>query len=128
MSTNIDTLLGRWRDAERGGDRDRLGALLAGDFVGVGPVGFVLDRESWLGRLGPDLRYDRLELDEVSARHYGDTAVVVAHQHAAGEARGDPVPPDTRVSFVVVPGDDGEPRIAGIQYSFIAPPPAAADR
>jgi hypothetical protein len=128
MSTDVETLLGRWREAERGGDENGLGALLTGDFVGIGPVGFVPGREAWLGRLGPELRYDRLELDEVSARHYGDTTVVVAHQHAAGEARGNPVPPDTRVSFVMVTGNDGEPRIAGIQYSFIAPPPAGADR
>ena len=39
---------------------------------------------------------------------------------AGGVARGNPVSPDTRVSFVVVP-DGGRPRIAGIQYSSIGP-------
>ena len=116
----ITTMLDAWKDAERTGDADRLGELLTDDFVGIGPVGFMLPKDAWVGRLGPDLRYDHLDLDEVSVRTNGDTSIVVAHQHAAGEARGNPVPPDTRVSFVVVP-DGGQPRIAGIQYSFIAP-------
>ena len=120
--TELDDLLDGWADAERGGDRDRLDALLADDFVGIGPVGFVLPKPAWLDRLGPDLRYDRLELDDVATHDHGSATVVVAHQHAEGEARGNPLPADTRVSFVVVRGDDGQPRIASVQYSFMAPP------
>jgi hypothetical protein len=97
--------------------------MLADDFVGIGPVGFMLPRDAWLERLGPDLRYDNLDLDDVSIREYDGAAIVVARQHAVGVARGHPVPADTRVSFVVVPGDNG-PRIAGIQYSLMAPPGA----
>ena len=120
MSNDIDQLLDTWTDAERAGDRSALGGLLTADFVGIGPVGFMLPKEAWLARFGPDLRYDSLDLDEVSTRRYGDAAVVVARQHAAGEAQGNPLPPDTRVSFVVVPGAEGRPQIAGIQYSFMA--------
>jgi ketosteroid isomerase-like protein len=119
-TATVTELLDGWKKAERAGDAERLGALLTDDFVGIGPVGFVLPKEAWLGRFGPDLRYDDLDLDEVLVRTNGDTTIVVAHQHAAGEARGNPVPADTRVSFVVVP-DGGRPRIAGIQYSFMAP-------
>jgi hypothetical protein len=119
-ATDIQDVLSRWTDAERNGDRDRLDGLLTEDFVGIGPVGFMLPKPAWLDRLGPDLRYDRLELDEITSRNYGETSVVVARQHAAGEARGNPVPADTRVSFVVVPAAEGEQRIAGIQYSFMA--------
>ena len=80
-----------------------LDTLLTEDFVGIGPVGFMLPKPAWLDRFGPDLHYDRLELDEITSRDYGDASVVVARQHAAGEARGNPVPGDTRVSFVLVP-------------------------
>jgi ketosteroid isomerase-like protein len=119
-TATVSATLDEWKQAERTGDRERLGELLTDDFVGIGPVGFVLPRHAWLDRFGPDLRYDHLDLDEVSVRTNGDTTIVVAHQHAAGEARGNPVPPDTRVSFVMVP-DRGRRRIAGIQYSFIVP-------
>jgi ketosteroid isomerase-like protein len=116
----ITTVLDDWKEAERTGDAERLGELLTDDFVGIGPVGFVLAKDAWLGRFGPDLHYEELDLDEVSVRNSGDTTIVVAHQHATGEARGNPIPADTRVSFVMV-ADGGRRRIVGIQYSFIAP-------
>jgi hypothetical protein len=119
-------MLRRWTDAERDGDRDGLDGLLTADFVGIGPVGYLLPKSAWLDRLGPDLRYDHLELDEITSRDYGETSVVVARQHATGDARGNPLPADTRVSFVVVPAADGRPQIAGIQYSFMAAPAGAA--
>ncbi|MGD9998171.1 MAG: nuclear transport factor 2 family protein [Ilumatobacteraceae bacterium] len=120
-TTDFHDIVDRWTAAERDGDRDGLDALLTDDFVGIGPVGFMLPKPAWLARFGPDLRYEHLELDEITARDYGDATVVVARQHATGEARGNPVPGDTRVSFVVVPAEGGQRRIAGIQYSFMAP-------
>jgi ketosteroid isomerase-like protein len=122
MTTNIDDVLDRWTTAERTGDAGTLGSLLADDFVGVGPVGFVLDKPTWVGRFDHGLRYEQLDLDELTIRHHGDAALVVAHQHAVGDAGGSPLPPDTRVSFTIVTDDNGEPTIAGMQYSFIGPP------
>ena len=122
MNDAIDQLLTGWVESERTGDAERLDGLLTDDFVGIGPVGFVLPKDAWLARFAQGLRYDRLELDEVSTRRYGDAAVVVAHQRAVGEHRGNPTPPDTRVSFTVV-STDRAPQIAGIQYSFIAGAP-----
>lgn len=122
MTTDIDDVLARWTTAERTGDALTLNALLADDFVGVGPVGFVLDKPTWVGRFEHGLRYEQLDLDELAIRRHGNTAVVVAHQHAVGDSGGTPVPPDTRVSFTIVTDDDGGATIAGMQYSFIGPP------
>ena len=118
----LDELLDRWAESERTGDADGLGRLLTDDFVGIGPVGFVLSKAAWLSRFSQGLRYEELALDEVTARHYDDAALVVARQHAVGDHQGNPTPPDTRVSFTIVPDDRAEPRIAGIQYSFMSPP------
>jgi len=126
MTTNIDDVLARWAIAERTGDAGTLGSLLADDFVGVGPVGFVLDKPTWIGRFEHGLHYEQLDLDELTIRRHGDASVVVAHQHATGDAAGTPVPPDTRVSFTIVTDDAGEPTIAGMQYSFIGPPLGAS--
>ena len=41
------------------------------------------------------------------------------------EARGNPLPADTHVSFVVVPAAAGRQRIAGIQYCSMAAPAGA---
>ena len=120
MTTTIDELITGWTDAERATDPDAMRALMADDAVVVGPVGFVLDKEAYVSRL-TDLRYDRLELDEVDVHEHGDAAVVVGHLHTRGQAGEHPTFPDLRVSFTVVP-DQGRPRIAGMQYSFIGFP------
>ena len=121
MTTELEDVITRWTESERSGDAATLDALLTDDFVGIGPVGFTLDKQAWLSRFDQGLSYDHLELDEVSIRRHGDAAIVVAHQHAQGMARETPTPPDTRVSFVLVPDAD-QVRIAGVQYSFIGPP------
>src|SRR3954471_22565903 len=121
MTNDIDHLLDSWTGAERTGDTSTLDDLLADDFVGIGPVGFVLDKPTWLGRFEHGLRYDELALEEVDVHRHGDTAIVVAHQHAVGFAGETPTPPDTRVSFTLV-NDGADLRIAGMQYSFIGPP------
>ena len=43
MSTDIDTLLSDWTEAERTGDRDRLDGVLADDFVGMYVNDWTLD-------------------------------------------------------------------------------------
>jgi ketosteroid isomerase-like protein len=125
MTTDIDQLLTTWAEAERAGDATTLEGLLTDDFVGIGPVGFVLDMDAWLVRFDQGLQYEQLDLDEVSTRRHGDAAIVVAHQHAIGSHAGNPTPPDTRVSFTIVPDDDHGVRIASMQYSFIGPPRGA---
>lgn len=122
MTIDTENVLATWVTAERTGDTRTLDALLAHDFVGVGPVGFVLDKPAWVGRFEHGLHYEQLDLDELTIRRHGNTTVVVAHQHAVGDAAGTPVPGDTRVSFTIVTDDNGDPTIAGMQYSFIGPP------
>jgi ketosteroid isomerase-like protein len=119
----IDDLVGQWCAAERSGDAQELGTLLTGDFVGVGPVGFVLDKAAWLGRFSQGLTYDDLSIDELVVRAHGDAAVVVAHQHTEGRSGEVPLPADLRMSMTVVTEDGGVGRIACMQYSFIGPPP-----
>jgi ketosteroid isomerase-like protein len=122
MTSDINDVLTTWTAAERACDAGTLDTLLADEFVGIGPVGFVLDKSMWVGRFEHGLRYEQLDLEEVEIHRHGETAVVVARQHAVGDAGGAPVPADTRVSFIIVSGDDREPKIAGMQYSFIGPP------
>jgi len=122
MTTDINDVLSVWTTAEHAGDARTLDTLLADEFVGIGPVGFVLDKAMWVGRFEHGLRYEQLDLDDLAIHRHGSTAVVVAHQHAVGDARGTPVPRETRVSFTIVTDDDNEPKIAAMQYSFIGPP------
>jgi hypothetical protein len=74
-------LVREWVDAELRGDAQALDTLLAADFVGVGPRGFVLTRQQWLARYrSGDLRNTGFELRDPQVRDYGAAAVVVGTQ------------------------------------------------
>ena len=124
MISDLDSLVNTWAEAERRGDRATLDALLTDDFLGIGPVGFVLPKQIWVTRFEHGLRYDDFDVDEISIRVYGDSAVIVGRQRAHGEAQGNPTPDDTRVSIVATRTDpDASWKIAHIQYSFMATAP-----
>jgi ketosteroid isomerase-like protein len=79
MTASIDVLdlVGRWAEAEQGNDAEALDGLLAGDFVGVGPLGFVLDRQQWLARFANGLENRAFVVQDAQVRDYGDAAAVV---------------------------------------------------
>ena len=121
--SDLDTFLAAWADAERTGDATTSDRLLTDDFVGIGPVGFVLPKQVWLHRHdGGGLRYDELSLDEVSTREYGDCAVTTARWNARGTARGNPIPESTRATLVTVRDGDAW-RLATIHFSYIVDAP-----
>src|SRR6267143_1741321 len=69
------------RQAELRGDVPLLERVLTADFVGIGPRGFVLNKEAWLGRhRSGDLKYESLERDEVALRTYTDAAILTARE------------------------------------------------
>jgi ketosteroid isomerase-like protein len=124
-SDDIEGLLTEWTAAERSGDAAALDKLLADDFTGVGPLGFTLSKQDWLDRhAAGDLTYRTFELGDVAIRRYGDAAVVIARQSAAGAYRGREVPGDLRVTLVVADAS-GFPKLASAHMSFIAGTPGA---
>jgi ketosteroid isomerase-like protein len=70
-------LIGRWAAAEQQNDAGLLDELLAGDFAGVGPLGFVLTREQWLGRFTSGLANRSFVIEDPRVRSYGTTAVAI---------------------------------------------------
>ena len=81
----LSDLANDWAAAELDGDTASLREILADDFVGVGPRGFSLTREQWISRHeAENLKYGSFGLDEAEVRTYGDAAVVVCRQTAAG--------------------------------------------
>ena len=78
-------LVNAWAAAELGGDTASLKEILADDFVAVGPRGFVLSGMQWIARHDTgSLEYRSFGLDEAEVRTYGDAAIVVCRQTAAG--------------------------------------------
>jgi len=66
-----------WAAAENAADTATLDELVDADFRGVGPLGFVLDRDQWLRRFADGLEITSVTYDDVSVRRHGDLAVVL---------------------------------------------------
>ncbi|WP_236792696.1 nuclear transport factor 2 family protein [Amycolatopsis sp. GM8] len=115
-------LVDRWARAELAGDVAAYPSLLDERFIGVGPVGFVLDREQWAGRHNGALENHEFEVLEPHVRSYENTAIVEGVQRQRTTARGHDTSGEFRLVLVAV--HDGEQwRIANLQLSgpLIAP-------
>ena len=107
----------RWADAERRADVAALDALLTDDFVGVGPRGFVLNRQQWLDRYrSGDLKNDAFSWQDVSVRDYGEAAVAVGIQDQRTSFQGHDASGRFRATLIVV-RQAGRWLIAGWQAS-----------
>ena len=85
QTRELNKLAEDWAAAELDGDTASLREIMADDFVAVGPRGFVLSGEQWIDRHETgSLKYRSFGLDEVQVRTYGDAAIVVCRQTAAG--------------------------------------------
>lgn len=116
----------RWAAAERQSDAAALGELVRDDFIAVGPLGFVLDKQQWLGaRRSGALKNTTFEWEVSSVRVFGDTAVVVGIQTQESTYQGQDASGRFRVTQMAVRSDtDGRWKLAGMHLSPIAQPPA----
>jgi Domain of unknown function (DUF4440) len=85
----VEELLRAWCDAEARGDPAALDPLLAADFRGDGPLGFVLDKERWLDRYRRgDLAADTFVWAPADVWVFDRTAVAVGIQTQVARYRG----------------------------------------
>ena len=113
-----------WATAELRADTAFLKRTLADDFIGVGPLGFMLNKQAWLARhQSGDLKYDALDLNEVTVRVYGEAAVVIGRQVQSAAYRGNSIPGQFRITLVFV-HQQGQWRLASLHLSPIGQPPS----
>ncbi|MFI7241490.1 nuclear transport factor 2 family protein [Streptomyces qinglanensis] len=106
-----------WSAAEERGDHTALDELLADDFVGVGPRGFIRSREQWLERYrSKTVRNSSFEVSDLRIRILGGTAVVVAAQ-TQESVNGDADAGGAFRFTLIVTGEDGRLRLAGLHLS-----------
>ena len=115
-----------WVEAELRADTGTLEAISTADFVLVGPLGFVLDKQQWLERYrSGDLVTDSLSLEDPATRVYGDAAITIARHVQRASYKGQPTDGQFRTTHIGVRGDDGW-LLAGIHLSPIGGPPPFA--
>ena len=113
-----------WAAAELSGDAAFLESVLVDDFIGIGPLGFMLTKQEWLARhQSGDLKYDSLDLDEVKVRVYGEAAVVIGRQVQSAAYRGNSIKAQLRTTLVLV-HQQGQWRLASLHLSPIGQPPS----
>jgi Domain of unknown function (DUF4440) len=112
--------------AEIDGDTATLDALATHDFMLVGPVGFVLDKQQWLNRYrGGGLRTHALAYEDAVTRVHGDCAIRIGRHVQEAEFHGRPVNGEFRATHIAV-RDGGRWRLAGIHLSPMGGPPPFA--
>src|SRR5947199_10568099 len=113
-------LVEEWRKAELGGDVAALDRLLAADFLGIGPRGFVLNKEAWLGRhASGDFKYLSMEPRDPILRRYTDSAILLVTEESKSTYKGQPVSVGPlRATYTFVRPRGSWPR-AGAHYSPI---------
>ncbi|MEN3306492.1 MAG: hypothetical protein V7603_2694 [Micromonosporaceae bacterium] len=126
-STDVLELVRRWAAAEELNDARLVDGVLAGDFAGVGPLGFVLTRDQWLARFGNGLVNDAFAVEEPRVRDYGTAAVVVAVQAQQTSYAGRDNSGRFRLTLVAVRGAD-QWLIANVHIGPLQDPPAQPPR
>jgi ketosteroid isomerase-like protein len=122
----INDLLDRWAKAELGPDTATIDAVLADDFLGIGPFGFTLTKEEWLQRHSSgDLDYTQFALLDTTIRRYGDAAIVVGVQDQVATYQGNPVPMSKLRFSATLVRESGGWVIAGHQMSQLGAPQGA---
>ncbi|WP_018255423.1 nuclear transport factor 2 family protein [Salinispora mooreana] len=121
MSDRQDVLdiVEQWRHAELAGDSAELAKLLADNFVGIGPLGWVRTKAQWLSKYrSGTVRNDAFELFDVRTLALGSSTLVVARQTQRGVNGTTDTSGEYRFSLTVSEG-----RICSIHVTRIIPAP-----
>jgi ketosteroid isomerase-like protein len=123
----ILALAQQWVAAELHGDTAFLDRTLTDDFVGIGPLGFVLSKQDWLQRYRNGLAYQTLALEAPQVRDYGAAAVLVGVQAQHATYGGQVMQGRFRLTLIWV-RQAADWRLAGCQLSGPMPdgPPQRA--
>jgi len=123
MTTTEDTvraLQDQVNAALLGSDWERLNELVSPGARIIGPRGFLIDRDTWVG-VHRESQYEqvRLEPTETDVRAYGNTGVRVDEVRSECRYRGETITGHFRVSQIWA-ADRGRWQLVALQYTAIA--------
>ena len=115
-------LVQRWAAAEEKNDAGALDGLLAGEFAGVGPFGFILTRDQWLARFANGLVNRSFTVTDLQVRDYGTAAVGIGVLTQETSWQGTDNSGRFRVTLVAVQEGEGW-RLAHVHIGPLQGPP-----
>ena len=118
-------LVQRWAAAEEKNDAGALDGLLAGEFAGVGPFGFILTRDQWLARFANGLVNRSFTVTDLQVRDYGTAAVGIGVLAQETSWQGTDNTGRFRVTLVAVQEGEGW-RLAHVHIGPLQGPPGGA--
>jgi len=122
----VAQLADTWATAELQGDTAFLEQRLTDDFVGVGPLGFLLSKQQWLARhQSGEMKYTAHALDEVKVRAYTESAILIGRLTQEATYRGNPMNVQMRTTLVFVRQHE-QWQLAGLHFCNIGQPPPFA--
>lgn len=119
MQDTIRRLQYEFDQAERNADTKRLEQLIADDFLSIGPKGFILNKEEWIGR-HVHFKYHALDTSDMDIRLCHKTAIVRNLQKNRATYQGEEMMLTVRVSQVWIEQQDDTWRLVAIQFSPMA--------
>ena len=120
---SLKQLAEEWIAAELSGDPDFLERTLSSDFIGIGPRGFMLTKQEWLGRIkSGNLKYESLEWDETKVRLYGSAAIVTGRAKQKVKYQEQIMEAELRTTLFFVE-QQGNWQLGSLQFSPIADMP-----
>jgi len=118
-------LVQRWAAAEGKNDAAALDGLLAGEFAGVGPFGFILARDQWLARFANGLVNRSFAVTDLQVRDFGTAAVGIGVLAQETSWQGSDNSGRFRVTLVAVQAAGGW-RLAHVHIGPLQMPPGGA--
>jgi ketosteroid isomerase-like protein len=124
MNSTIRQLQDDFHAALLGGDAAALEAMVASECRIIGPKGFFIDRDEWIGtHQDSDYQQVRLESRDVELRTYGDTAIRWEVQDSRCLYKGATIDGLFRVTQVWIRQAETERwRLAALQYTAVPQP------
>lgn len=117
MNAAIKTIVDRWVEAERADNSRQVEDVIAGDFMFVGPAGFILNREQYLARFdNGDLHNSSLEITGLNVREHDNLAVVIGVWRQETTWQGRPNNGNFRVTMIFTGAGDAW-QLLGAQLS-----------
>jgi len=118
-------LVQHWAAAEQRNDTGALDGLLADEFAGVGPFGFILTRDQWLARFANGLVNRSFTVTDLQVRDYGTAAVGIGVLAQETSWQGTDNSGRFRVTLVAVQEGEGW-RLAHVHIGPLQMPPGGA--